>query len=57
VLRPHRRTRPECQIETIDGAVILGLAFTLGDGEIRVQESALGDVRIPAFEIIELRRR
>ena len=57
VLQPRRVRRAPFELETVDGSTLLGSTIVLGDGEIRLQESALGEVRVPAFEIIELRRR
>jgi hypothetical protein len=37
--------------------VLLATGLELGEGEVRLKESALGEVRVPAFEIVELRRR
>jgi hypothetical protein len=53
-----RQWRPQpFEVETADGSVIRASEFTLGNGEIKVKEPALGEVRVPASELIELRRR
>ena len=57
VLQPRRAPRAAFEIETADGATLLATELALGDGEVRLRESALGEVRVPAFEILELRRR
>ncbi len=56
VLQPRRVQRAAFEIETADGATLLATDLALGDGELRLRESALGEVRVPAFEILELRR-
>ena len=57
VLQPRRVQRAMFEVETADGATLLATDLVLGDGELRLRESALGEVRVPAFEILELRRR
>ena len=57
VLQPRRVPRAAFEVETADGATLLATELTLGDGELRLRESALGEVRLPAFEILEVRRR
>ena len=57
VLQPRRLSRFEYEVETIDGSVLRGTAVNLGEGEIRLREPALGEVRVPAFEIVDLRHR
>ena len=56
VLQPRKGPRLEYEIEMIDGSVLRAPAIALGDGEIKLRESALGEVRVPAFEIVEFRR-
>lgn len=57
VLQPRRLRRAPFEIETADGTILLATELTLGDGELRLREPALGEVRVPAFEILEVRRR
>ena len=45
------------EIETADGATLLATQLTVGDGELRFREPALGELRLPAHEILEVRRR
>ncbi|HTD68296.1 MAG TPA: hypothetical protein VK846_17360 [Candidatus Limnocylindria bacterium] len=57
VLQPRKARHAVFELETPDGATLYLSDLALGDGELRVQESAMGEVRVPAFEILELRRR
>jgi hypothetical protein len=57
VLQPRKMQRAQFEIETVDGAFLLASNLVLGEGEFRLQEAAVGEVRVPAFEILELRRR
>jgi regulation of enolase protein 1 (concanavalin A-like superfamily) len=57
VLQPRRLRRAPFEIETADGATLVATELTLGDGELRLSEPALGELRVPAFEILEVRRR
>jgi hypothetical protein len=57
VLQPRRFQRTQFEVLTTDGSILLATELALGDGEVKVKESALGEVRLPAFEIVELRRR
>ncbi len=57
VLQPRKRQRAQFEIETVGGALLLVSDLALGDGEFRLREAALGELRVPAFEILELRRR
>jgi len=57
VLQPRKIQGAEFEIETADGSVLRASEVTMADGEIRLRESALGEVRLPAFEILDLRRR
>ena len=57
VLQPRSVRSSPFQLETADGAMLYAYEVALGDGEVKLRESALGEVRIPAFEILELRRR
>jgi len=57
VVAPRRAHRPQFEILTTDGSILLATGLALGDGEVRLQEPALGEVRLPAFAIEELRRR
>src|ERR1043166_648457 len=57
VLQPRKPRNPSFELETADGATLLLSDLALGDGELRLRESALGEVCVPAFEILELRRR
>ena len=57
VLQPRRFQRTQFEVLTVDGSVLLATGLALGDGEVKLKEPALGEVRIAAFEIVELRRR
>jgi regulation of enolase protein 1 (concanavalin A-like superfamily) len=57
VMQPRRLSHAPFEIETADGATLLANEIAFGDGELRVREVALGEVHVPAFEILELRRR
>jgi len=57
VLQPRKWPQTNYEIETADGSLLLGTNLTLGEGEVKLREPTLGEVRVPAFEIIELRRR
>ena len=57
VLQPRRGQKSRVEVLTTDGSRLLATEMTLGDGEVKLSESALGEVRVPAFEIVELRRR
>lgn len=57
VLQPRSLRSAPFELETADGAMLHAYEVALGDGEVKLRESALGEVRIPAFEILELRRR
>ncbi len=57
VLQPRQAQSAPFEIETTDGSVLLASEVTLAEGEIRLRESALGEVRLPAFELLDLRRR
>ena len=57
VLHPRKAQRPQFEIETADGSFLLASEMALGDGEFKLRESALGEVRVPAFEVFEIRRR
>jgi len=57
VLQPRKTQGAEFEVETTDGSVLRASDVTLAEGEIRLRESALGEVRLPAFEILDLRRR
>jgi hypothetical protein len=57
VLRPRRAGRAQFEIELLDGTFLIGSDLALGEGELRFREAALGALRIPAFEILEMRRR
>lgn len=57
VLQPRRLQRAPFEIETADGATLLATQLTVGDGELRLREPALGELRLPAHEILEVRRR
>jgi hypothetical protein len=57
VLQPRRLQRAPFEIETADGATLLATQLTVGDGELRFREPALGELRLPAHEILEVRRR
>jgi hypothetical protein len=57
VLQPRKTQRTQFEIETSDGSLLLASDLTLGDGEFKLREAALGEVRVPAFEVLEIRRR
>jgi hypothetical protein len=57
VLQPRRQRRALFEVETADGATLLATQLAVGDGELRLRETALGEVRVPMFEILEVRRR
>ena len=57
VLHPRKLRNAAFELETADGATLLLSEITLGDGELRVREGAVGEVHVPSFEILELRRR
>ena len=57
VLHPRQPHAAPFEVLTTSGATLLASEVKLGDGELRLRESALGEVRVPAFEIFELRRR
>jgi hypothetical protein len=57
VLHPRKGQRAQFEVETLDGTLLLASQVGLGDGEFRLRETALGEVRVPAFELRELRRR
>ena len=57
VLQPRRLQRAPFEIETADGATLLATQLAVGDGELRFREPALGELRLPAHEILEVRRR
>jgi hypothetical protein len=57
VLQPRRQQRALYEVETADGAMLLATQLAVGDGELRLHEAALGEVRVPMFEILEVRRR
>ncbi len=57
VLQARKWQVPQYEIETVDGSVLRASELALGDGELQLKEPALGEVRVPAFEILELRRR
>ncbi len=57
VLQPRQPGRAAFELETPDGAMLYLSEVSLGTDELRVTESAVGEIRVPAFEILELRRR
>jgi hypothetical protein len=57
VLQPRFSVRRNIEIETVEGSLLVGDEATLGDGEVLLREAALGTLRVPAFEVVELRRR
>ena len=57
VLQPRRLQRAPYEIETADGATLLATQLSVGDGELLFREPALGELRLPAHEILEVRRR
>jgi hypothetical protein len=56
-LNPALRRKAAFEIETVGGDRLLASEVSLGDGEFRLREAAVGEVRVPAFEVSELRRR
>lgn len=57
VLHPRKWQPPKFEVETADGCFIRASEVTLGDGEVKLREPSVGEIRVPAFEILELRRR
>jgi hypothetical protein len=57
VLHPRKWQPPKFEVETADGCFIRASELTLGDGEVKLREPSVGEIRVPAFEILELRRR
>jgi hypothetical protein len=56
VFKPHAAAKPKFQLLTTDGSVLLGTALSPGEGEVKLAEEAAGVVRVPSFQIVELRR-
>lgn len=57
VLHPPARPRIACEVETVDGSTWLGSGFSIGENELWIQEPLLGVVRLPAYQLREIRRR
>jgi hypothetical protein len=57
VLANPSRARAAVEVDARDGSFLLGTEFACGDGEMILREPALGEVRLPAFQIRELRAR
>jgi hypothetical protein len=57
VLHPRKAQRARFEVETLDGTLLLASEVGLSEGEFKLREPALGEVRVPAFELRELRRR
>ena len=57
VMQSPKTQRPQFEMETVDGTLLLASDLALGEGEFKVREMALGELRVPAFELRELRRR
>jgi hypothetical protein len=57
VLRGGVATRAAVELRAVDGSVLLATAMSFVDGDVVLREPALGEVRVPAFQIAELRRR
>ncbi len=57
VLRGGPVTRALVELRAVDGSVLLATAMSFVDGDVVLREPALGEVRVPAFQIAELRRR
>jgi hypothetical protein len=55
LLRGATATPAPVAVRTLDGSTWLGRIEALGDGEVLVQEAALGMCRVPAYELAELR--
>jgi regulation of enolase protein 1 (concanavalin A-like superfamily) len=55
VLRNSRVSVATAEVETIDGAVLLGTAAAFSDGELHMRETALGTLRLSASSIRSLR--
>ncbi len=52
-----RTQQSTVEVDINDGSRLVGSSFVFADGEIVLRESALGDVRVPAFQIREMRVR
>lgn len=57
VLQPRKVRHASFELKAADGATLLISEIALGDGELLLREAAVGEVRVPAFEILELRRK
>lgn len=57
VVRRSVPVRPVYEVRTIDGSVWMATSIALGRDELVMEESALGRVRIPSYELAEIRRR
>lgn len=57
VLANASRALPAVEVEARDGSLLRGTHFAMGDGEVVLSEAALGEVRIAAPQIRELRVR
>lgn len=57
VLANASRAEPKVELDIQDGSRLMGERCAFGDGEVILREAALGDVRVPAFQIRELRLR
>lgn len=57
VLRSRAVTEPKVELLGVDGSVLLASAMWFADGDVVLKEPALGEVRVPAIQIAELRRR
>lgn len=57
VVRRSVPVRPAYEVRTIDGSVWLATSLALARDEVVMEESALGLVRIPSYELAEIRRR
>ncbi|HMJ90161.1 MAG TPA: DUF1349 domain-containing protein, partial [Candidatus Acidoferrum sp.] len=57
VLATPSRTSAATEVDLQDGSRLVGASCTFAEGEIVLREAALGAVRVPVFQIRELRLR
>ncbi len=57
VFRRGAPVRPVFEVRTTDGSIWLATSLALARDEVVLEESALGRVRIPSYELAEIRRR
>lgn len=57
VLRKTAPARASFEVRTMDGSVWMASSLTLERDELVMEESAMGRVRIPSYDLSEIRRR